>query len=62
MFTSFHPPHIAYDKEPDAVIDIPPNMVGLVIGKAGVRINDLQHRTNAAVSLAVSFFENEKIA
>eukprot|EP00904_Undaria_pinnatifida_P014142 jgi/Undpi1/9859/HiC_scaffold_28.g12313.m1 len=48
-FTSFQPPNIAYDKEPDAVINIPPNIVGWVIGKAGVRINELQARTGATM-------------
>ncbi|CAN0332193.1 unnamed protein product, partial [Laminaria digitata] len=48
-FTSFQPPNISFDKEPDAVIDIPPNIVGWVIGKAGVRINELQARTKAAM-------------
>lgn len=31
------------------MMDIPPNVVGLVIGKAGIRINDLQARTQATV-------------
>lgn len=39
-----------FNKEPDAIVDIPPNVVGWVIGKAGTRINDMQYRTNASVS------------
>lgn len=48
-FSSFQPPGINYDRAPDAMMDIPPNVVGLVIGKSGARINDLQARTQAAV-------------
>lgn len=54
-FTSFQPPTIAADKEPDAMVDIPPNVVGWVIGKAGVRINEIQQRTNAAMWMDQNF-------
>lgn len=48
-YTSFQPPGIPGKRPPDAVMDIPPNVVGWVIGKAGMRINDLQARTSASV-------------
>lgn len=56
-FTSFQPPSIAADREPDAVIDVPPNVVGWVIGKAGIRINEIQQRTDAAVRLVLQIFQ-----
>lgn len=34
------------------MVDVPPNVVGWVIGKAGARINEIQQRTNAAVRRA----------
>lgn len=49
-FSSYQPPSIAGDRPPDHMMDIPPNVVGWVIGKNGTRINEIQQRTHAAVS------------
>ncbi|CAN0274601.1 unnamed protein product, partial [Ectocarpus sp. 4 AP-2014] len=53
-FSSFAPSTIP-DKVPDAMLDIPPNVVGWVIGKNGARINDIQSKTNAAMWMDQNF-------
>ncbi|CAN0491869.1 unnamed protein product, partial [Ectocarpus sp. 12 AP-2014] len=53
-FSSFAPSTIP-DKIPDAMLDIPPNVVGWVIGKNGARINDIQSKTNAAMWMDQNF-------
>lgn len=50
-FPSFQPSGIVGVGAPNATIDIPPTLVGWVIGKAGIRINEMQQRTSATVSM-----------
>lgn len=55
-YSTYLPPGSTYDKPPDAVMEVPPNLVGWVIGKAGVRINDIKDRTGAHVRVHVFRF------
>ncbi|CAN0394896.1 unnamed protein product, partial [Ascophyllum nodosum] len=54
-YASFKPPSIPDGKQPDVTINVPQNVVDWVIGKAGIRIIQLQERTNAAMWIDQSF-------
>lgn len=55
MFNSFVPPTIPTARPPDGMMDIPQKVVGLIIGKAGMCIIALQHKTGAEVNATHHF-------